>query len=84
MLIRYIGAREHKRDNVTESGTVWTQAEPVQDVPEDVAQTLLRYPTVWVAENVEAAPAEPEPVATEPDTDDVEPRRPGRPRKNAR
>lgn len=69
--IQYIGHKPHKTDNVAGTATTWAGHGDVQDVPDDAAAKLLRFPGVWqVAEEAEAskpAPAAGDAATTEPD-----------------
>ena len=71
MLIRYIGTKEAKRDNVNDPQTtyVWDASNGyVADVkPEHVAR-LLKHPGVWA---VEAPPKEEPPKDEAPPKDEV-------------
>lgn len=54
--IQYIGHKPYKTDNVAGTATVWEGRGDVQDVPDDAAPKLLRFPGVWqAAEEAEAA-----------------------------
>jgi hypothetical protein len=56
--IQYIGHKPHKTDNVAGTATTWAGHGDVQDVPDDSAAKLLRFPGVWqVAEEAEEAEA---------------------------
>lgn len=62
--IQYIGHKPHKTDNVAGTAVAWEGHGDVQDVPDDAAPKLLRFPGVWqVAEEAEAS--KPAPVAVE-------------------
>lgn len=68
--IQYIGHKPYKTDNVAGTATVWEGNGDVQDVPDDAAPKLLRFPGVWqVAEEAEASkpPATGEAVLAELD-----------------
>ena len=58
MLIRYIGNKTQKADNVAGTGIVWLPGED-KEVPNDKAMAFLVHTTVW--EPSPAKPAEPEP-----------------------
>lgn len=47
MLIRYVGSKQRKTDNVAGTGLVWNGNGDVQDVPDAAAAKLLQYPDVW-------------------------------------
>lgn len=58
--IQYIGHKPYKTDNVAGTATVWEGHGDVQDVPDDAAPKLLRFPGVWqAAEEAEASKAPP-------------------------
>ena len=65
-LIRYIGAKERKEDNVAGTGIIWLGNGDEQNVtdPRAVAQ-LLRYPLVWELDG-EAPAGTPAPVVSAP------------------
>ena len=69
-LVRYIGSKPTKEDNVAHTKTVWPGPGTDREVPDGVAVELLKHPTVWqlVTEDMQrlTAPAlgsEPEPPA---------------------
>lgn len=59
--IQYVGTKERKTDNVTESGLAWKPGEVIQ-VPEKYALGLLAHPAVWVEVD---GPNAPMPQATQ-------------------
>lgn len=64
--IQYIGHKPYKTDNVAGTATVWEGRGDVQEVPDDAAPKLLRFPGVWqVAEEAEASKATPATGAAE-------------------
>lgn len=69
--IKYIGHKPYKTDNVAGTASVWEGHGDVQDVPDDAATKLLRFPGVWqIAEEAESskpAPAAGDAATTEPD-----------------
>lgn len=44
--IQYHGPKVSKRDNVARTGLVWTPGQ-VHFVPDEAAQKLLAYPSIW-------------------------------------
>lgn len=50
MLIRYVGHRDIKTDNVARTGLVWHHGQAVEVANETAAQMLLAYPSVWQLE----------------------------------
>lgn len=46
-LVRYIGRKDRKADNVANSATVWAGNGDVQDVPAEVWDKLQKHPDVW-------------------------------------
>jgi hypothetical protein len=51
-LIRYIGLKAVKEDNVARTGITWVGNE-VKEVPDKVASQLLAHPAVWARAEVE-------------------------------
>lgn len=45
-MIQYHGPKPLKRDNVARTGLVWTPGQ-VHFVPDEAAQKLLAYPSIW-------------------------------------
>lgn len=56
-MIRYVGPKASKEDNVAHTGIVWMHG-TAQDVPEKAVPKLLLHPLVWVLDSPEVeAPA---------------------------
>lgn len=68
-LIKYVGRKAKKQDNVAGTGALWLGQGDVQEVPEAAVPKLLKHPDVWALADVApnaglaAAPA----PATAPD-----------------
>ena len=67
-LIRYVGKKASKFDNVAGSGTLWTHPGDDQTVTDSVAAKLLMHPDVWAlaeAIEIEREPEQEQPAAVE-------------------
>lgn len=53
--IIYVGKKPWTRDNVAGSGKAWDGPGDVQEVTENQAKTLLKYPDQWALENPDDA-----------------------------
>jgi hypothetical protein len=47
VLVQYIGTKERKEDNLTDSGTVWHGQGDVQQVTHQVWGKLCKHPGIW-------------------------------------
>lgn len=67
--IEYVGKKPTAFDNVAQSRKVWNGAGDIQEVTEDQAKILLKYPDQWALANVEDQAAVSKPPAPIPSTD---------------
>lgn len=78
-LVRYIGRKDRKTDNVAHTDAVWLGNGDVQEVTADAWEKLKAYPDVW-----ELAELDEQPDSGAMTLADAPPKRgPGRPRKNS-